>query len=82
VTKQKTVILDVLNVLYDIRAEVHGDVEDSVINQLDDAISQLEIELCDDSQEFNALDALTTLGKAVELIPAIRALLELIRQAG
>ncbi len=81
-TKQKTVILDVLNVLYDIRAEVHGDVEDSVINQLDDAISQLEIELCDDSQEFNALDALTTLGKAVELIPAIRALLELIRQAG
>jgi len=81
VTKQKTVILDVLNVLYDIRAEVHGDVEDSVINQLDDAISQLEIELCDDSQEFNALDALTTLGKAVELIPAIRVLLELIRQA-
>lgn len=80
-TKQKTVILDVLNVLYDIRAEVHGDVEDSVINQLDDAISQLEIELCDDSQEFNALDALTTLGKAVELIPAIRVLLELIRQA-
>lgn len=78
-TKQNDVILDALDVLYDIRAEVHGDVEDSVINQIDDAINDLETKLYEDIDNFNALDVLTMLGKVIEMIPAIQALLKLLQ---
>ena len=78
-TKQNDVILDVLDVLYDIRAEVHGDVGDSVINRIDDAINDLETKLYEDIDNFNALDVLTMLGKVIEVIPAIQALFKLLQ---
>ena len=75
---QKSMILDVLDVLYDVRAEVRGDVEDSVIEQLNVAINELESGLYNDKFEFDALEVLS---KVLELVPTVWGIIQMI-QAG
>jgi hypothetical protein len=65
-----------LDLLHAIRAEVHGSVEDSVIERLDEAIKKLEEADENDARKYTALEILSMLGKVVELIPAIALLLE------
>lgn len=73
-TSDKSMILDVLDVLYDVRAEVRGDVEDSVIEQLDSAINELESGLCNDKFEFDALEVLSNV---LELIPPVWGIIQM-----
>ena len=65
-----------LDLLYAIRAEVHGSVENSVIEQLDEVIKKLQEADENGAKKFTALEILSMLGKVVELIPAIALLLE------
>lgn len=64
-----------IDALESIRLELHGNVEDSVLDMLDKAISDLE-EIQQGSKEISARDVLNILGQVLEKLPV---LIELIR---
>jgi len=64
-----------IDTLESIRLELHGNVEDSVLDMLDKAISDLE-EIQQGSKEISARDVLNILGQVLEKLPV---LVELIR---
>lgn len=71
---------EVLVVLKDIRSELSGNAEGSVICQLDRAIQDLEVAEREYSNEITPLDLIELLGKILEKLPAILALIELLRR--
>jgi hypothetical protein len=54
-----------------LRAELHGSVNDSVMEVLDEVIADLQEDLKDDPQKINARDVLELMGKVLEKLPAI-----------
>lgn len=65
-------VQDVRSLLSEVRAEMQGEVNDSVIRQIDEAIKKLdEIERADYSDRAAATALLSVLGSAVKLIPMI-----------
>ena len=71
---------EALVVLNDIRSELSGNAEDSVICQLDRAIQDLEVVERECSEEITPRDLLELLGKVLEKLPAILALIEFLRR--
>jgi len=69
-------VQEALDLLWQIRAEVHGNVESSVEEMLDRAINDLEETLQTDHQKFSKDDLLTILGMAAQLLPAVAQLIE------
>lgn len=76
VNDRDELIEDTLEVLWRVREEVHGHVEDSVILQLDAAINLLEAAQYGDPGEPIMQDIVTALGKIIELLPTVAKLLE------
>jgi hypothetical protein len=76
---QDTLIRETLERLRDVRAEVHDDVERSVIKQLDEAIWMLEETQCNERVELSLHEVLKLLGKVIEVLPAMAQLLVLLR---
>ena len=76
---RQTLVRETLERLRDVRAEVHGDVESSVVKQLDEVIWMLEEAQQDQGVELSFHEVLVLLGKAVEVLPAIARLLELLQ---
>jgi hypothetical protein len=62
---------DSLEALYRLREELHGKADDSVIEQLEEIINDLEKARHEGSNKINATDVLKKLGSAIELISAI-----------
>jgi hypothetical protein len=67
---------DCLETLWAIRAEVYGDVESSVIAQLDEVIQKLAAARRENPSRYTAQDILMMVGKIIEFLPAIARLLE------
>ena len=70
---------ETLELLRDVRVEVHGGVDDSIVEQLDEAIRLLEEAQHSQSAKLSRRDALIILGKVIEHLPTIVRLIELIR---
>ncbi len=66
--------------LKNLRAELHGKVEDSVIKRLDEIILDLETYQDQDTHEYDPVQILSLLGSAMELIPSIGRLIEYLMQ--
>lgn len=62
---------DTLETLKDVRAEVQGTVENSVIDDLDRVINMLEDELNSPSINIDPLDVLMFLAKVIANLPEI-----------
>ena len=70
--------LEVLNVL---RAELHDSVEDSVIDQLDEVIANLEAAQSDKTDTVvRALEILVILGTLIEKVPDIASTIQYLLQ--
>lgn len=72
--KQDRLIRETIELLEDVRAEVQGDLEDSVVHQLDEAILELETITEENSQE-NFKKALKLLGEAIKWLPPVVSML-------
>jgi len=59
-----------IDTLKSVRAELHGNVENSVLEMLDNAIFDLE-NLQQDSDKISARDVLFVLGQVLEKLPII-----------
>jgi len=59
-----------IDTLKSVRAELHGNVENSVLEMLDNAIFDLE-NLQQDSDKISARDVLYVLGQVLEKLPII-----------
>lgn len=69
-------VRDVLRLLMQLRAEVHGNVENSVIEKLDQAIQKLDAAQCRNSRKLSRDHLLAILGKVVQMLPAVAELIE------
>jgi hypothetical protein len=69
-----------LEALKCLRVELHGKVEDSVINRLDEIILDLEILQENDIRQYDPVHVLRLLSSAIELIPSIGKLIEYLMQ--
>ncbi len=64
-------------ILIEIRAELHGNVEDSVVEQLDEVIHDLEAAQSGKTERvITALEILLLLGTLIEKVPEIAKTLE------
>jgi len=63
-----------------LRAELHGKVEDSVIERLDGIILELELLQTGDTRQNDPFYVLKLLGCAIELAPSIGKLIEYLMQ--
>ena len=63
-----------------LRAELHGKVENSVIERLDGIILELEILQTRDTRQYDSFEVLKLLGRAMELVPSIGKLIEYIME--
>ena len=72
--KQDSSIRETVELLKEVRAEVQGDVEDSVVHQLDEAILELETVAEENSQEASK-KALKILGEAIKWLPPLVSML-------
>jgi hypothetical protein len=74
-----SLIREAIELLQEVRVKMHGDVEDSVIYQLDEAIGKLE-ETCRTRQgQIANQEALKLLGEALKWLPIVAKLFELFR---
>lgn len=81
-SKNESLIRGTIELLQEVRVQVQGDVEDSVVAQLDEALRMLE-DTCHSRPDQVALqEVLELLGKAVKVIPAVVELIELFRHLG
>ncbi len=72
-------IHETIELLREVRVKVQGDVEDSVVHQLDEAIWKLE-ETCRTRQgQIANQEALELLGAAIKWLPIVAKLVELLR---
>ena len=67
-----------VEVLKSLRAELHGNVEDSVIGQLDKVIRDLEAAQQESSGRYSSMELLFLLGSILEKLPAIVGAIELL----
>jgi hypothetical protein len=68
---------EAIDVLRDIRMEIHGVAEDSVISQLDKVIDHLEADLISGRcHRINAKDLLVMLGWILESLPEFAKILD------
>jgi len=65
-----------VDLLKQVRSEMHDDVDARVTDGLDEAISILEEALTADPKPARAAAALAKLGEALKYLPAIKALFE------
>lgn len=65
-----------VDLLKQVRSEMHDDVDARVTDGLDEAISMLEEALTADPKPARAAAALAKLGEALKYLPAIKALFE------
>jgi hypothetical protein len=63
-----------------LRADLHGKVEDSVIERLDGVILELELFQTGDTCQYDLFEILNLLGCAMELTPSIGKLIEYLMQ--
>ena len=71
-------ILEVLELLREVREKVQSDTENSVVNQLDEVMLELEEISRERQPQITPQQLLEWLGKAIELVPAIVKLIELL----
>jgi hypothetical protein len=77
-SRNNSLIREAIDLLQEVRVKVQGDVEDSVVHQLDEAIWKLE-ETCRTRQgQIANQEALKLLGEAIKWIPMVAKLLELL----
>lgn len=76
----KKLLIDSVEVLKSLRAELHDKVECSVIKRFDETIRNLEALGENDTHQYNATEILTLLGTMVELIPSIGKAVEYLMQ--
>lgn len=76
---KNSLIRETIELLRDVREEVQGDVEDSVIHQLDEAILKLEETSRKRQGQIANRKALELLGKTIKWLPAVAKLIELLR---
>ena len=72
----QTTVKETIELLERVRAEVHGDVDNIVVEQLNEAIWKLKETQRSQSVELTSKDVLVVLGKALEALPAITQLLD------
>lgn len=68
--------------LKSLRQEVHGKVENSVIERIDEAIFNLQLLEREGSQQFSSIDLLMLLANALEYLPAVQKVIEYLLQDG
>jgi hypothetical protein len=66
-----------IEALLQLRAELHGSVEDSVMETLDKVISDLEA-IQQHSDKISAIDVLNIIGEALQALPAIAELIRIL----
>jgi hypothetical protein len=78
-SNKNRLMIETIELLREVRVEVQGDVEDSVLRQLDEAILKLEETSRTRQGQIAKQEALELLGKVIEWLPAIVRLIELLR---
>jgi hypothetical protein len=78
-SNKNSLIDEAIEILREVRVEVHGDVEDRVGDQLDEAILKLEETSRTRQGQIANQEALELLGKAIKWLPAVAKLIELLR---
>ena len=75
----RSILNDTLEHLGSVREKVHSNVEDSVLEELDQAIMVLETAGRDGSPRFSAQDLLVMIGVFLDLMPFIANLINRLR---
>ena len=78
-SNKNCLIHETIELLREVRVKVQGDVEDSVLHQLDEAIRKLEETSHTRQGRIANQEALELLGKVIEWLPAMVKLIELLR---
>ena len=69
-------VRNVRKLLMQLRADVHGNVENSVVEKLDRAIQELDVAERRSSRKLSRDDLLAVLGRVVQMLPAVAQLIE------
>jgi hypothetical protein len=79
-SEEHGLICETIELLKEVRAKMQGEVEDSVVRQIDEAILKLEeTGRLRQDQRANQ-EALEVLGKAIRWLPLVAKLIELLRE--
>lgn len=78
-SEKDALLMETLELLEEVRAEVHDDVDDSVVEQLDEAIRMLKQAQHSKGAKLSSYDLLTILGQVVQALPAIAKLIDLLQ---